>query len=262
MFFVSVVQPVIDVPLVGRMPPLLAAHVIVTVPWVIRTVSASLETADRAPEEAARGWARRRRRLLVTLPITGPASPARSALIVPRHFARRSSPGGYTHCRSPSPTRPFRTRGRGSTVVICCDGRRDPRRPTRQPLARVAPAHPPRARDPRRSAIYLRLLAVVTHRAACGGRRRPPQPDAAKPLEPRGPAARPSRAASSPVAPHRPPPRRAGAPASPAAARSSPLARRVGRPRPRPRRQHPDVHPGPVRRQTLNVALAPAASTT
>ncbi len=55
MFFVSVIQPVIDVPLVGRMPPLLAAHVIVTVPWVIRTVSASLETADRAPEEAARG---------------------------------------------------------------------------------------------------------------------------------------------------------------------------------------------------------------
>ncbi|MCC6176616.1 MAG: ABC transporter permease [Chloroflexi bacterium] len=55
MFFVSVVQPLIDVPLVGRLPPLLAAHVIVTVPWVIRTVSASLETMDRAPEEAARG---------------------------------------------------------------------------------------------------------------------------------------------------------------------------------------------------------------
>lgn len=55
MFIVSVIQPVIDAPLVGRMPPLLAAHIIVSVPWVIRTVSASLETGDRAPEEAARG---------------------------------------------------------------------------------------------------------------------------------------------------------------------------------------------------------------
>lgn len=55
MFVVRVIQPYIDAPIVGRLPPLLAAHVIVTAPWVIRTVSASLQTADRAPEEAARG---------------------------------------------------------------------------------------------------------------------------------------------------------------------------------------------------------------
>ncbi len=55
MFVVRVVQPLVNVPLVGGLPPLMAAHAIVTTPWVIRTVSASLETADRAPEEAARG---------------------------------------------------------------------------------------------------------------------------------------------------------------------------------------------------------------
>ena len=55
MFFVTVVQPLIAAQIVGGLPALLGAHVVVTVPWVIRTVSASLETADRAPEEAARG---------------------------------------------------------------------------------------------------------------------------------------------------------------------------------------------------------------
>ena len=55
MVVVSVVQPLVALPLVGGLPPLLAAHLIVTVPWVIRSVSASLEIADRDPEDAARG---------------------------------------------------------------------------------------------------------------------------------------------------------------------------------------------------------------
>lgn len=55
MVVVAVVQPLTNLRLVGGLAPLLAAHLIVTVPWVARTVSASLETADRAVEEAARG---------------------------------------------------------------------------------------------------------------------------------------------------------------------------------------------------------------
>ncbi|MEI6876630.1 MAG: hypothetical protein WCL50_16040, partial [Spirochaetota bacterium] len=46
MFFVEAIQPLVKVRLIGALPPLLAAHLIVTVPWVIRTVSASLETSD------------------------------------------------------------------------------------------------------------------------------------------------------------------------------------------------------------------------
>ena len=41
--------------LVGSMWPLIGAHVLVTLPWVIRTVSANLEIADPYLEDAARG---------------------------------------------------------------------------------------------------------------------------------------------------------------------------------------------------------------
>jgi putative spermidine/putrescine transport system permease protein len=41
--------------LVGSMWPLIGAHVLVTLPWVIRTVSANLEIADPHLDEAARG---------------------------------------------------------------------------------------------------------------------------------------------------------------------------------------------------------------
>jgi putative spermidine/putrescine transport system permease protein len=55
MVIVSIVQPLTGVSLVGRTAPLLAAHLLITTPWVIRTVMASLETSDPAIEEAARG---------------------------------------------------------------------------------------------------------------------------------------------------------------------------------------------------------------
>ena len=55
MVIVAIVQPLTDLRLVGGLPPLLAAHLILTVPWVARTVAASLETADLATEDAARG---------------------------------------------------------------------------------------------------------------------------------------------------------------------------------------------------------------
>jgi putative spermidine/putrescine transport system permease protein len=43
------------IPVVGSVWPLLAAHLLVTVPWVIRTVTAGLEQSDPHLEEAARG---------------------------------------------------------------------------------------------------------------------------------------------------------------------------------------------------------------
>ena len=55
MVIVAIVQPLTHVRLVGGVLPLLAAHLIVTIPWVIRTVVASLETMDITIEEAARG---------------------------------------------------------------------------------------------------------------------------------------------------------------------------------------------------------------
>ncbi len=55
MFVARLVQPLVDVTLVGGRAPLMAAHLIVTLPWVVRTVAASLETVDTAPEDAARG---------------------------------------------------------------------------------------------------------------------------------------------------------------------------------------------------------------
>ncbi|MFN8523501.1 MAG: ABC transporter permease [Chloroflexota bacterium] len=55
MFVARWVQPLVEARVVGGFPALLAAHVLVTTPWVIRTVSASLEIADRTIEEAARG---------------------------------------------------------------------------------------------------------------------------------------------------------------------------------------------------------------
>lgn len=74
MVVVVVVQPLTQLRLVGGLPPLLAAHLIVTIPWVIRTVVASLETTDRAVEEAARGLGASATQtfFLVTLPIIRP----------------------------------------------------------------------------------------------------------------------------------------------------------------------------------------------
>ncbi len=74
MVVVVIVQPLTQLRLVGALPPLLAAHLIVTIPWVIRTVAASLETTDRATEEAARGLGASATEtfFLVTLPMIKP----------------------------------------------------------------------------------------------------------------------------------------------------------------------------------------------
>lgn len=60
--------------LIGSIWPLVLAHVLITVPWVIRTVAASLELFDRSQEEAARGLGASRLEafLLVTLPAIRP----------------------------------------------------------------------------------------------------------------------------------------------------------------------------------------------
>ena len=60
--------------LVGTLWPLLAAHVLVTLPWVVRTVSASLEICDPHLEDAARGLGATpvEAFLLVTLPAIRP----------------------------------------------------------------------------------------------------------------------------------------------------------------------------------------------
>lgn len=55
MFLVSIVQPLTGVTLVGTPIPLLLAHVVIAVPWVIRTVAASLASTDPSLEDAARG---------------------------------------------------------------------------------------------------------------------------------------------------------------------------------------------------------------
>ena len=80
MFLVAVIQPLLPVSLVGRLPPLLAAHLIITIPWVVRTVTANLETVDRAPEEAARGLGATPAAafFLVTLPMIRPGVAAAS----------------------------------------------------------------------------------------------------------------------------------------------------------------------------------------
>ncbi len=74
MLLATLVQPLVDVALVGGLAPLLAAHLVVTVPWVVRTVVASLETVDAAPEEAARGLGATPAQTfrLVTLPMIWP----------------------------------------------------------------------------------------------------------------------------------------------------------------------------------------------
>ncbi|CAM5349511.1 Inner membrane ABC transporter permease protein YdcV [Mycolicibacterium aubagnense] len=43
----------LDVDLVGGLSALVAAHVLLTIPWTVRLISASLEGLDQAPEEAA-----------------------------------------------------------------------------------------------------------------------------------------------------------------------------------------------------------------
>lgn len=60
--------------LVGSMWPLIGAHVLVTLPWVIRTVSANLEIADPHLEDAARGLGASPAQtfFLVTLPAIRP----------------------------------------------------------------------------------------------------------------------------------------------------------------------------------------------
>ena len=61
--------------LVGTVWPLIGAHVLVTLPWVIRTVSANLEIADPYLEEAARGLGASPLEtfFLITLPTIRPA---------------------------------------------------------------------------------------------------------------------------------------------------------------------------------------------
>jgi len=61
--------------LVGTVWPLIGAHVLVTVPWVIRTVSANLEITDPHLEDAARGLGATPLDtfFLVTLPTIRPA---------------------------------------------------------------------------------------------------------------------------------------------------------------------------------------------
>ncbi len=74
MLVVVVVQPLTGLTLVGRLPPLLAAHLIVTLPWVVRMTMTSLETSDRATEDAARGLGATAAQafFLVTLPAIRP----------------------------------------------------------------------------------------------------------------------------------------------------------------------------------------------
>ncbi len=61
--------------LIGTVWPLIGAHVLVTVPWVIRTVSANLEITDPRLEDAARGLGATPLEtfFLVTLPTIRPA---------------------------------------------------------------------------------------------------------------------------------------------------------------------------------------------
>ena len=61
--------------LIGTVWPLIGAHVLVTVPWVIRTVSANLEITDPHVEDAARGLGATPLEtfFLVTLPAIRPA---------------------------------------------------------------------------------------------------------------------------------------------------------------------------------------------
>ena len=61
--------------LIGTVWPLIGAHVLVTVPWVIRTVSANLEITDPRLEDAARGLGATPLQtfFLVTLPTIRPA---------------------------------------------------------------------------------------------------------------------------------------------------------------------------------------------
>lgn len=43
----------LDMDLIGTLPGLVAAHVLLTIPWTVRLVTASLNGVDRSPEEAA-----------------------------------------------------------------------------------------------------------------------------------------------------------------------------------------------------------------
>ena len=60
--------------LAGTLLPLAAAHLLITIPWVVRSVTASLESADPALEEQARslGATPLAALLLVTLPLARP----------------------------------------------------------------------------------------------------------------------------------------------------------------------------------------------
>ena len=63
-----------DVPLAGTFPGLLVAHVVITIPWVVRLVTASLVGMDRAVEEASMNLGANRLVTFwrVTLPVIKP----------------------------------------------------------------------------------------------------------------------------------------------------------------------------------------------
>ena len=50
----ALLTPAAGIPLAGTMLPLVAAHLLLTIPWVARTVAVSLESTDPALEEQAR----------------------------------------------------------------------------------------------------------------------------------------------------------------------------------------------------------------
>jgi len=75
MFAVAIVQPLSPWAVTGGPAPLVGAHVIITVPWVMRTTLAGLESADATLEDAARGLGAGPLETfrLVTLPLVRPA---------------------------------------------------------------------------------------------------------------------------------------------------------------------------------------------
>ena len=73
LFYIKV-ENAVDLDIVGTLPALIGAHVLLTIPWTVRVVTASLQGLDRAAEEAAanlgaRPWTVFRR---VTLPMLRP----------------------------------------------------------------------------------------------------------------------------------------------------------------------------------------------
>ncbi|MBT9386756.1 ABC transporter permease [Pseudooceanicola sp. CBS1P-1] len=69
------VQNRLDMDIVGTLPGLIAAHVLLTIPWTVRVVISGLQGLDRSVEEAALNLGARPRAvfLRVTLPMMRPA---------------------------------------------------------------------------------------------------------------------------------------------------------------------------------------------